>query len=153
MNLESLRPALERAGDGAFVIGADGCITLWNRAAERILGYPARAVLGRPCCDLFGGTDDSGNRLCYRGCHIQSLVRLGEPVRWWRGRGVIMPGQPFDIGHIDPDGGNDLSNLAPEHRHAVDGCCKGNRSHGGTLGARRAHARSSKAERASTWAL
>ena len=81
MDLESLRPALERAGDGAFVIGADGRITLWNRAAERILGYPARAVLGRPCCDLFGGSDDSGNRLCYRGCHIQSLVRLGEPVQ------------------------------------------------------------------------
>lgn len=81
MNVEVLRPMLERAGDGAFVIGADGRIVLWNRAAERILGYAAREVLGRPCCDVFVGTDDSGNRLCYRGCHIMTLVGLGEPVQ------------------------------------------------------------------------
>jgi PAS domain S-box-containing protein len=66
VNVEVLRPMLERAGDGAFVIGADGRIVLWNRAAERILGYPAREVLGRPCCDVFVGMD---------------LVRLGEPVQ------------------------------------------------------------------------
>ncbi len=81
VNVEVLRPMLERAGDGAFVIGADGRIVLWNRAAERILGYPAREVLGRPCCDVFVGMDDSGNRLCYRGCHIMTLVGLGEPVQ------------------------------------------------------------------------
>ncbi len=81
MNVDGLRPTLERAGDGAFVIGADGRITLWNRAAERILGYTARDVLGRPCCDVFVGMDGSGNRLCYRGCHVMSLVKLGEPVQ------------------------------------------------------------------------
>ena len=72
---------LERTGDGAFVIGADGRVALWNRAAERILGYPARDVLGRPCCDVFVGTDGSGNRLCYRGCHVMNLVKLAEPVQ------------------------------------------------------------------------
>jgi PAS domain S-box-containing protein len=72
---------LERTGDGAFMIGADGRIALWNRAAERILGYAARDVLGRPCCDVFVGTDGSGNRLCYRGCHVMNLVKLGEPVQ------------------------------------------------------------------------
>lgn len=81
VNVETLRPTLERAGDGAFVIGADGRIALWNRAAERILGYPAREVLGRPCCDVFVGMDGSGNRLCYRGCHVMNLVKLGEPVQ------------------------------------------------------------------------
>lgn len=81
VNVEALRSTLERAGDGACVIGADGHVVLWNRAAERILGYTARTVLGRPCCDLFVGMDGSGNRLCYRGCHVMSLVRLGEPVQ------------------------------------------------------------------------
>jgi len=108
VNVDALRPMLERTGDGAFVIGADGRIALWNRAAERILGYAARDVLGRPCCDVFVGTDGSGNRLCYRGCHVMNLVKLGEPVQSFdmrtrakSGRGVWLnisilsaPGQP-----------------------------------------------------------
>jgi PAS domain S-box-containing protein len=81
VNVQALRSTLERAGDGAFVIGAGGHIVLWNRAAERILGYTARTVLGRPCCDVFVGMDGSGNRLCYRGCHVMNLVSLGEPVQ------------------------------------------------------------------------
>jgi len=76
-----LDQALGRAGDGAFVIAADGRIVLWNRSAERILGYSARDVLGRPCCDVFIGSDDSGNRLCYQGCHVQTLVKMGEPIQ------------------------------------------------------------------------
>jgi PAS domain S-box-containing protein len=72
---------LARAGDGVFVVGADGRIVLWNRAAEKILGYQARDVVGRQCCDIFAGLDDRGNRLCYQGCHIMTLVKLGEPVQ------------------------------------------------------------------------
>lgn len=94
MNVDGLRPTLERAGDGAFVIGADGRIALWNRAAERILGYTARDVLGRPCCDVFVGMDGSGNRLCYRGCHVMSLVKLGEPVQSFDMRTRTKAGRP-----------------------------------------------------------
>ena len=79
-----LTPALDRAlagaGDGTFVVGTDGQIVLWNRAAERILGYTARDVAGRRCCDIFDGRDDSGNRLCYQGCNVMTLVAMGEPV-------------------------------------------------------------------------
>jgi PAS domain-containing protein len=38
VNVDALRSMLDRAGDGAFGIGADGRIALWYRAAERILG-------------------------------------------------------------------------------------------------------------------
>jgi PAS domain S-box-containing protein len=76
-----LDQALAQAGDGAFVIGADGAILLWNRAGQRILGEPPREVLGRPCCEVFAGYDDAGNRLCYRGCHVASLVRMDEAVQ------------------------------------------------------------------------
>jgi PAS domain S-box-containing protein len=72
---------LERAGDGAFVIGGDGRIILWNRAAERILGHATRDVIGRPCCDVFAAQDADGNRLCVPNCQVMSLVRLGEPVQ------------------------------------------------------------------------
>ena len=76
-----LDDALERAGDAVFVIGGDGHIVLWNRAAEAMLGYPAREVVGRPCCDVFGALDEHGNRLCYRNCHVMTLVGMGEPVQ------------------------------------------------------------------------
>jgi PAS domain S-box-containing protein len=95
--LERLTAMLERAGDGAFVIGADGRIELWNRAAERILGYPAREVLGRPCCAVFVGVDDSGNRLCYQGCHVMNLIKLEEPVQSFDMRTRSKSGNPVWI--------------------------------------------------------
>jgi PAS domain S-box-containing protein len=78
--LDGLDHVLSRAGDGVCAVDGDGRIVLWNRAAERILGYPARDVLGKPCCDVFGGRDDSGNRLCYPGCGVMTLIGIGEPV-------------------------------------------------------------------------
>jgi PAS domain S-box-containing protein len=78
---EVLSQALARAGDGAFAIGPEGRVVLWNRAAERILGWSAKEVLGRACCEVLIGSDIDGNRLCYRGCHVMSLVEQGEPVQ------------------------------------------------------------------------
>lgn len=75
-----LRRALATAGDGAFVTGGDGRLTLWNRAAERILGYSARETVGKRCCDILAGFDERGNRLCYGGCHVVKLLALGESL-------------------------------------------------------------------------
>lgn len=86
---------LALAADGAFAIGPEGKIVVWNRAAEKMLGYPAREVLGRPCCDLFVGYDDGGNRLCYRGCHIMSLVKMGEAVQSFDMRTRTKAGRPI----------------------------------------------------------
>ena len=77
---EALEQALARAGDGAFAIGPDGRVAVWNRAAERILGWSAKEVLGRPCCEVLAGGDGHGNSLCYNGCDVMGQVRLGEPV-------------------------------------------------------------------------
>jgi len=76
-----LEQILARSGDGVFAVGPEGRVVLWNRAAEKILGWSAREVMGRLCCDVFVGVDDHGNRLCYKGCHVMSLVKLGEPVQ------------------------------------------------------------------------
>lgn len=76
-----LDQALARAGDGVTVVGPDGRIVLWNRAAERILGYTTREATGKLCCDIFVGRDDDGNRLCYQGCHVMTLVGMGEPIQ------------------------------------------------------------------------
>ena len=78
MDLDRL---LSDTADGVCGVGPDGRIVLWNRAAERILGHVARDVLGRPCCDVFVGRDVGGNRLCYRGCHVLTLVGQGDVVQ------------------------------------------------------------------------
>lgn len=78
MDLDEL---ISNTADGVCAVTSEGKITLWNRSAEKILAYPAREVVGRPCCEVFVGRDVAGNRLCYRGCHVQTLVKMGEPVQ------------------------------------------------------------------------
>jgi PAS domain S-box-containing protein len=89
-----LEQALARAGDGAFVIGPDGRIILWNRPAEKILGYTAREAIGRPCCDVFVGRDDNDNRLCYQGCHVMTLVKMGDAIQSFDMRTQTKAGKP-----------------------------------------------------------
>jgi PAS domain S-box-containing protein len=78
MDLDAL---LGQTADGVCAVSSDGKIAFWNRSAEKILGHSAREVVGRPCCEVFVGRDASGNRLCYRGCHVLTLVSRGEPVQ------------------------------------------------------------------------
>lgn len=84
---------------------------------------------------------------------VAAAHRLGDPVQCWRGGGLIRPGQPFDVGHRNPAGGEGTDNLAPEHRHRQPGCCKGNRSDGGTIGARITNQRGQIREESQTWKL
>jgi DNA-binding NarL/FixJ family response regulator len=37
--------------------------------------------MGRLSCEVFVERDASGNRLCYRGCHVLTLVKESEPVQ------------------------------------------------------------------------
>jgi PAS domain S-box-containing protein len=78
MDLDAL---LGQTADGVCAVSSDGTIAFWNRSAEKILGHSAREVVGRPCCEVFVGRDASGNRLCYKGCHVLTLVSRGEPVQ------------------------------------------------------------------------
>lgn len=91
----TLNQALDQAGDGAFVIDRDGRICRWNRAAEKILGYPAREVIGRACCDVLGGYDEHDNRLCHAGCHVRTLLGMGESVQNFDMRTRTRTGQPL----------------------------------------------------------
>jgi len=85
---------LARTGDGVFAVGPDGRVVLWNRAAEKMLGWSAREVTGRTCCDVFVGVDEHGNRLCYQGCHVMSLVKLGEPIQHFDTQTRTKTGKP-----------------------------------------------------------
>lgn len=79
--MDDLLEILARTADGAFAVTPAGKIVLWNRAAERLLGYTSREVIGRPCCKVFVGRDSAGNRLCYQGCHVMALIRQGELIQ------------------------------------------------------------------------
>lgn len=94
MDLDEL---ISNTADGVCAITGEGKITLWNRSAENILGYAVREVVGRPCCDVFVGRDATGNRLCYRGCHVQSLVKMGEPVQHFEMATRTKGGKPIWI--------------------------------------------------------
>jgi hypothetical protein len=59
---------------------------------------------------------------------VRRAWKLGSEVRCWRCGRVLDPGAPFDVGHLDADGGPARSNLAPE-------CRRCNRRDGGRLGA------------------
>ena len=91
MDLDAL---LSNTADGVCAIGVDGRIVFWNRAAERLLGHAAREVVGKPCCDVFVGRDPAGNRLCYQGCHVQTLVKRGETVEHFQMATRTKAGRP-----------------------------------------------------------
>jgi len=91
---EVLEQSLARAGDGAFAVGSDGRVAVWNRAAERILGWSAKEVLGRPCCEVFDGSDSQGQSFCYQGCNVMGHVKRGEPVEHFELKTRSKAGRP-----------------------------------------------------------
>jgi PAS domain S-box-containing protein len=76
-----LNALLGLTADGVCSVNGSGKIALWTQSAEKILGYSAREVMGRLSCEIFVERDASGNRLCYRGCHVLTLVKESEPVQ------------------------------------------------------------------------
>jgi DNA-binding CsgD family transcriptional regulator len=67
--------------DAAFATDEDGRIIIFNKAAERLLGRNAAAVLGKPCHEVLCGTDVFGNRFCGTSCTLVEMVRRREPIR------------------------------------------------------------------------
>lgn len=66
---------------------------------------------------------------------VTAARKRGDDVQCWRCGRLIDEEQVFDVGHLDPFGGEGVDNAAPEHRTAT-GLCVGNRNHGGRIGAR-----------------
>jgi PAS domain S-box-containing protein len=72
---------IARTGAAAFATDEKGRITIWNRQAEDLLGYPAAQVLGKSCHDVLHGLDVFGNRFCKRDCALTCMVEHQETVR------------------------------------------------------------------------
>ncbi len=53
--MEKVLAVLAQTADGVYALGQRQRIVFWNAAAERMLGYHAEEVIGRPCHDVFDG--------------------------------------------------------------------------------------------------
>jgi DNA-binding CsgD family transcriptional regulator len=66
--VQNLLEVLCHTADGAYVVDDRQQITLWNQAAEALLGYPAHEAIGQPCYRILKGRDASGCPICRRDC-------------------------------------------------------------------------------------
>lgn len=67
------RMILDNVSDGVLTVDAQGRVTWFNRAAERITGFRRDEVLGRPCREIFQ-TDLCGTQKC----PLDKALRLGQ---------------------------------------------------------------------------
>jgi PAS domain S-box-containing protein len=78
--MKQLLAMLSRAADGAMLIDETGTVVFWNKAAQRLLGYHAGEVCGRPCHDVFRGETLGGHSLCSPACGIGRTLACGRAV-------------------------------------------------------------------------
>jgi len=68
------------AETAAFAMDRNERIIYWNAAAEKLLGWSADEVLGRPCFSVLAGRDPFGNLYCMRDCAIVRTAAEGASV-------------------------------------------------------------------------
>jgi len=64
----------------AFASDQSGQITVWNQAAEALLGHEATRVVGKRCFSVICGRDLYGNRFCNESCAVRKMRRHREPI-------------------------------------------------------------------------
>ncbi|HJU84697.1 MAG TPA: LuxR C-terminal-related transcriptional regulator [Holophagaceae bacterium] len=73
--------ALDCSPDPVFVTDRLNHIVVWNRSAERLLGYSADEVMAESCARVLKGCDSWGNRYCSESCPIVEIAERKEVVR------------------------------------------------------------------------
>lgn len=68
------RIILESIADGVFTVDRNWTITSFNRAAEKITGWPRAEALGRSCSEIFRSD------YCGEDCPIATSLYSGKPV-------------------------------------------------------------------------
>jgi PAS domain S-box-containing protein len=71
---------LEGTADAAFSVDEQGLIRSWNRAAEKLFGYPGEKVLDHPCSTLFQGRGPMGNTVCHEDCSVLECAHAKREV-------------------------------------------------------------------------
>ena len=71
---------LARTLDGAMLVDEGGRVVVWNKAAERLLGFRAQEVVGRQCHDVLCGQTLGGVTLCSVPCPIGRKLAHGGGI-------------------------------------------------------------------------
>ena len=75
-----LSKLLEGTADAAFAVNDEGLICAWNRAAEKLFGYPVAEVLDQPCAPLFQGRSSLGTQICGEPCSLIECAVLNKEI-------------------------------------------------------------------------
>ena len=86
---------ISRRRGAVFAMDASNRIIHWNAGSERLLGLPARAVLGKPCHQVLDGRDANGNDYCQQSCPVAHQARTTKEH----------PVCPFELDVRTGDGG------------------------------------------------
>ena len=79
-SMDEILVDLAHAADGVFALDQAQRVVFWNAAAERITGYRADEVLGRPCHEIFGSEQRPGCHQCQAHCPVMQAAQNQEPV-------------------------------------------------------------------------
>ena len=71
---------LGRTADAVFVLSDQGEIEFWNKAAERLFGYPAEEVKGKSCYQVLQGIGALGTRVCHEGCSVLECATKASEI-------------------------------------------------------------------------
>jgi PAS domain S-box-containing protein len=80
-DMKAVKAMLARTADGAVLVDEAGHVVFWNKAAQRLLGFQAAEVLGRPCHDVMRGETFTGHPFCTASCSIAYRLGCGGGVR------------------------------------------------------------------------
>ncbi len=75
-----LAELLEGTADAAFAVDLQGDVRIWNKAAEKLFGYPASLAIGSSCAELIGGSIEMGTAVCSESCDTLDCVRKGREI-------------------------------------------------------------------------
>jgi PAS domain S-box-containing protein len=76
-----LAELMEGTSDAAFAVDLQGEIRTWNKAAEKLFGYPASLAIGKSCAAVVGGSIGIDEPICREPCDILECVRNGTEIK------------------------------------------------------------------------
>ncbi len=75
-----IQELVDRSADGAYVVDENQRIIAWNKAAEELIGFQAKDVLGMLCHQIVGGQSADGCVACRLGCMPHTASQQGQLV-------------------------------------------------------------------------
>jgi len=80
MFMDNLFQIFDNTADGVFAINENQQFIYWNQAAQKILGYTAKDIIGQSCYKILCGCDDKGNAFCRQHCGVRIAATSGKTI-------------------------------------------------------------------------